>query len=149
MENVRWKLLDNGHSWKVTGVFKLRNIRNLFMHNVVKWPNILLKSCAVHTERFLKYVWPFYNIIHERVKQRHFLLWFFFYEHFNRQIRHRVPLFFCFFVDEYKVYQSLSLLDGFYWMIFIAWFLKHFPAGITSSKSIMETPEQYVKSVQS
>ena len=29
---------------------------NPFMHNVVKWPNIL------------KYVWPFYNIMHERVK---------------------------------------------------------------------------------
>ena len=37
---------------------------NPFMHNVVKWPNIFLKSCGV----FLKYVWPFYNIVHERVK---------------------------------------------------------------------------------
>ena len=37
------------------------------MYNVVKWPNILLKSCGVNTARFLKYVWPFYNIIHERV----------------------------------------------------------------------------------
>ena len=43
-------------------------IINPFMHNVVKWPNILLKSCGVHTAKFLKYVWPFYNIIHERVK---------------------------------------------------------------------------------
>ena len=32
------------------------------MHNVVKWPN------GDHTARFLKYAWPFYNIIHERVK---------------------------------------------------------------------------------
>ena len=31
------------------------------MHNVVKWPNILQKS-------FLKYVWSFYNIMHEGVK---------------------------------------------------------------------------------
>ena len=31
------------------------------MHNVVEWPNTLLKK------RFLKYVWPFYNIMHERV----------------------------------------------------------------------------------
>ena len=38
------------------------------MHNVVKWPKILLKSCGVHTPRFLKYVWPFYNIMHESVK---------------------------------------------------------------------------------
>ena len=42
---------------------------NPFMHNVVKWPNILLKFCGVHTARFLKYVWPFYNIMHERVNQ--------------------------------------------------------------------------------
>ena len=35
---------------------------NPFMHNVVKWPN------GVNTARFLKYVWPFYSIIHERVK---------------------------------------------------------------------------------
>ena len=26
-----------------------------------------LKSCGVNTARFLKYVWPFYNIMHERV----------------------------------------------------------------------------------
>ena len=29
-----------------------------------------LKSCGVNTARFLKYVWPFYNIIHERVKEQ-------------------------------------------------------------------------------
>ena len=39
------------------------------MDNVVKWPNILQKSCGVHTARFLKYVWPFYNIMYERVKK--------------------------------------------------------------------------------
>ena len=38
-----------------------------FMHNVVKWPNILLKSSGVNTARFLKYVWPFYKIMYERV----------------------------------------------------------------------------------
>ena len=32
-----------------------------------KWPNLLLKSCRIHTARFLKYVWPFFKIIHERV----------------------------------------------------------------------------------
>ena len=31
------------------------------MHNVVKWPNIL------EHRKILKYVWPFYNIMHERV----------------------------------------------------------------------------------
>ena len=41
---------------------------NCFMHNVVKWPNIFQKSCGVNTARFLKYVWPFYNILHKRVK---------------------------------------------------------------------------------
>ena len=37
------------------------------MHNVVKWPNILLKSYGVNTARFLKYIWLFY-IMDERVK---------------------------------------------------------------------------------
>ena len=38
------------------------------MHNVVKWPNVLKTSCGVNTTGFLKYVWTFYNIMHERVK---------------------------------------------------------------------------------
>ena len=37
------------------------------MHHVVKWPNMLSKSCDVNTARLLKYVWPFYNM-HERVR---------------------------------------------------------------------------------
>ena len=40
---------------------------NPFMHKIIKWPNILKKSCSVYTARFLKYVGPFYNIMHERV----------------------------------------------------------------------------------
>ena len=40
---------------------------NPFMQNVVKWPNVLQKSCGIHTARFLKNVWPFYHIMHERV----------------------------------------------------------------------------------
>ena len=39
------------------------------MHSVVKWAQTLLKSCGVNTARFLKYVWPFYNIMHERVNR--------------------------------------------------------------------------------
>ena len=39
---------------------------NPFMHNVVKWPDI----------RFLKYVWPFYNIMHERIQMFNALLYF-------------------------------------------------------------------------
>ena len=42
---------------------------NPFMHNVVEWPNKILKSCGVHTAGSLKYVCPFYNIMHERVKE--------------------------------------------------------------------------------
>ena len=36
--------------------FWIRHCRrfNSFMHNFVKWPNILQKSCGVHTARFLK-----------------------------------------------------------------------------------------------
>ena len=45
----------------------LKQVFNTFMHNVAKWSNILQKSCGVNTARFLKYVWPFYNM-HERVK---------------------------------------------------------------------------------
>ena len=32
-----------------------------------------LKSCGVNTTRFLKYVWPFYNIMHERVNSNYLL----------------------------------------------------------------------------
>ena len=42
---------------------------NPFMHNVVKWPNILQISCGENTARILKYVWPFYNIMHEGVNK--------------------------------------------------------------------------------
>ena len=84
-----WPWLDLCISWKLTGANKYsnaklsleKNIRkrvscyfpaltniNLFMHNFVKWPHILKKSYGVNTARFLKYVWPFYNIMHERVK---------------------------------------------------------------------------------
>ena len=38
------------------------------MHNAERWPNILKKSCDAKTARFLKYVWPFFDIMHERVK---------------------------------------------------------------------------------
>ena len=41
---------------------------NLFFLNVKKWPNMLQKSCGVHTVRFIKYVLPIFNIIKERFK---------------------------------------------------------------------------------
>ena len=45
---------------------------NPFMHNVEKWLNILQKSCGVHTAIFLKYVWPFFNTMHETVTTQYF-----------------------------------------------------------------------------
>ena len=38
-----------------------------FMHNVEKWPNKLWKLFSVNTARCFKYVWPFFNITHEKV----------------------------------------------------------------------------------
>ena len=58
---------------KITASFKDLIRVNPFMHNVVKWRKIILKSCGVHTARFLKYVWPLYNIMHESVKHPLFL----------------------------------------------------------------------------
>ena len=49
---------------------------NTFMHNVEKWPNILQKSGGVHTARFLKYVWSFSNVMHERVKELYYQKYF-------------------------------------------------------------------------
>ena len=46
------------------------SVLNPFMHNVLKRTNILLKSCCVNSAGFLKYVWPFYNIMHERVNRK-------------------------------------------------------------------------------
>ena len=37
------------------------------MHNAEKWPNILENSWGVQTTRFLKYVWPFFDSMHENV----------------------------------------------------------------------------------
>ena len=34
------------------------------MHNVEKWSNVHSKSCGVPITRFLKYLWPFLNIMH-------------------------------------------------------------------------------------
>ena len=40
---------------------------NPVMQNVEKWPNILFKKLWCERQRFLKYVSPFFNVIHERV----------------------------------------------------------------------------------
>ena len=41
---------------------------NPFIQNVEKWPDIHQKSWGVYTARFLKYVCPFFNIMHKRVE---------------------------------------------------------------------------------
>ena len=37
------------------------------MNNVKKWPKGLQKSYRVRTAKVLKYVWPFFSIMHEKV----------------------------------------------------------------------------------
>ena len=37
------------------------------------------KSCSVNISRFLKYVWPFFNIMQERVNYRDFPITYMFY----------------------------------------------------------------------
>ena len=59
---------------------------NPFMYNVVKWPNILLKSCGVHIARFLKYAWLFYNIMHERVNHKKFSSYYALYKQFSNDL---------------------------------------------------------------
>ena len=39
-----------------------------FLHNVEKRSSILQKYCSVNITRFLKYIRPFFNIIHESVR---------------------------------------------------------------------------------
>ena len=41
---------------------------NPFMQNIKKMTKHTFKSCWVHTANFLKYVWPFFNIMHQRLK---------------------------------------------------------------------------------
>ena len=74
---------------------------NRFMHNVVKWPNILLKSYGVHNARFSNYVWSFYNITHERVKMLYSQQFYFDIS----LISHRL---------QYK-YQDYNILDAIYY----------------------------------
>ena len=38
------------------------------MNNIEKWPNIILKSCGIDTAKLFKHVWPFFNIMHQKVK---------------------------------------------------------------------------------
>ena len=76
-------ILKNGQTYfkmlniffKILNIYDLQGNKytkitlNLFMHKDEKWPNILLKSCTVNTSRFLKYVWSFFNIMHESAKE--------------------------------------------------------------------------------
>ena len=40
------------------------------MHIVEKWSNMLETFCGVNAARFVKYIWPFINIIHEKVNKK-------------------------------------------------------------------------------
>ena len=51
-------------------------LTHCFMDDVEKWPNMRWMSWGVHTVNFLKYVWWFYNIMHERVKGPNSRNWF-------------------------------------------------------------------------
>ena len=76
--NVKWiRLLEIVVSWKSLNLtlplnsccfFSTKININPFIYNVEKWSNIRRKSCFVNASRFLKYVWPFFNIIHESIK---------------------------------------------------------------------------------
>ena len=48
-------------------VLQRKQLVKPFKHNVEKWSNILLKSCGVNTARFLKYIWQFFDVMHESV----------------------------------------------------------------------------------
>ena len=58
--SFRYGLINKSNNTKFLNI-------NPFM-DVVKWPNILLKSCGVNTAKFLKYVWPFFNVIMKGLK---------------------------------------------------------------------------------
>ena len=46
----------------------------MLIRKQISWAQIQVSIAAsVNTARFLKYVWPFHNIMHERVKIQHFL----------------------------------------------------------------------------
>ena len=77
---VKWVKCSN-RFWKIDSAFDLfqtnqvglygwktcREWLNPFIHYFKKWSNMLLKSCSLNTARFLKYVWPFFNIMNERI----------------------------------------------------------------------------------
>ena len=49
----------------------LRSLRYPSKCNIEKW---LKKTCGVHTARFLEYVWPFFNIMQERVNSKNIFI---------------------------------------------------------------------------
>ena len=55
--NTQW--FSYGKDWVLNIYFILKN--NI-LHNVPKWSDILWKSCKI-----LKFVWPFWNVMHWRV----------------------------------------------------------------------------------
>ena len=78
------------------------------MHNVLKWSNTLLKSCSICC-RFLKCVWPFWGIIHERVKL------FLFLHEFQSQYSYQTVLLRAYKKKAYRTFRcGKALYNGVY-----------------------------------
>ena len=61
------KIIFNKHLYQQTTKLKV-DFHKISENSKILFLNISLKPSSKNTARFLKYVWPFYNIMHERVK---------------------------------------------------------------------------------
>ena len=68
-------LLWLGHCKNWMALSYLVSILTLSMQNAKKCSNLLWKSCGMNTITFLKYVWPFFNNIHDWVKINSTSIW--------------------------------------------------------------------------
>ena len=89
------KLSTERSVWQSTKFNIFLKSSHIFDCSFCLWQSHLLaeayrRRIGVHTARFLKYVWPFYNIMHERVKIFYFFYYLFWI--FNNKIAHRSSL---------------------------------------------------------
>ena len=42
---------------------------NPFMNNAKQWPNTIQNFCGVNTTKFSKYIWPYFDVIRDRVNE--------------------------------------------------------------------------------
>ena len=68
-----------------------------FMYDIEKYPNMFKKSWGV-SARFLKYVWPFFHILYEKINWSAWL---------NRKINFSYFPAFCFFSDKLLIILTL------------------------------------------